>query len=154
MKLAFVMALTVFAVPALAQSAGKTEVFTSAEVHGQLAQLVDQAKAMGISGSVLADYGTHALKLSAMTTNGSAEMHAHFDDVILITEGKATVITGGTIIDAHTVSDGETKGSGIQNGIVQTVSAGDMIHIPAGTPHQFLIAPGTTYSALVIKVRE
>ena len=102
----------------------------------------------------MGEYGTHAIKLSSRTTDGGAEIHAHFDDVMLVTEGNATLITGGTVVDAHTGSDGETHGSGIRNGIVQTISAGDLVHIPAGTPHQLLIAPGTSYSALVIKVRE
>jgi quercetin dioxygenase-like cupin family protein len=154
MKLAFVIALTAFCIPALAQSPGKAEVFSSAQVHGQLAQLAEQAKAKGSSGATLGEYGTHAIKLSSRTADGGAEIHAHFDDVMLVTEGKATLITGGTVVDAHTGSDGETHGSGIRNGIVQTISAGDLVHIPAGTPHQLLIAPGTPYSALVIKVRE
>jgi len=154
MKFVLAIALTVFSVSALAQSTGKAQVFPSADVHGELAKLVDEAKAKGSSGSTLGDYGTHAIKLSARTTSGGAEIHAHFDDVMLVTEGKATLITGGTVIDGHTGSDGETRGASIQNGIVQTISVGDVVHIPAGTPHQLIIAPGTAYSALVVKVKE
>jgi quercetin dioxygenase-like cupin family protein len=94
------------------------------------------------------------MRLNARTTSGGGEIHTHFDDVIIVTEGKATLITGGTVIDPHTGSDGEIRGSGIQNGVVQTISVGDIVHIPAGTPHQLIIATGTTYSYLVIKVRE
>jgi mannose-6-phosphate isomerase-like protein (cupin superfamily) len=155
MKLAIAIALTALGIPALAQSAGKAQVFTSADVHGQLAQLVEQAKAKGSSGgSTLGDYGTHAIKLSARTPSGSAEIHAHFDDVMLVTEGKATLITGGTVVDGRTGADGETHGASIRDGISQTISVGDVVHIPAGTPHQLVIAPGTTYSSVVIKVKE
>jgi mannose-6-phosphate isomerase-like protein (cupin superfamily) len=132
----------------------KAQVFQAAEVHEQLAQLADQARTKGSSTATLADFGGHAMRLNARTTSGGGEIHTHFDDVIIVTEGKATLITGGTVIDPHTGSDGEIRGSGIQNGVVQTISVGDIVHIPAGTPHQLIIATGTTYSYLVIKVRE
>jgi mannose-6-phosphate isomerase-like protein (cupin superfamily) len=138
----------------LAQSTGKAQVFTSAEVHEQLSQLAERAKTKGSDGSALGNYGSHAIQLSARTASGGAEIHAHFDDVMLVTEGKATLITGGTVVDGHTGSDGETRGTSIRDGVSQTISVGDVIHVPAGTPHQLLIAPGTSYSALVIKVRE
>ncbi len=154
MKLAITIALMAFSIPALTQSQGKARVFTSAEVRGQLTQLAEQAKTKGSSGSTLGDYGSHALKLSERTVDGGAEVHAHFDDVMLVIEGKATLITGGTVIDAHTGADGETRGAGIRDGVAQVIAVGDVVHIPAGVPHQLLIPPGTTYSALVIKVKE
>jgi quercetin dioxygenase-like cupin family protein len=73
---------------------------------------------------------------------------------MLVTEGSATLVTGGTVVDGHTNSDGETHGTSIKDGVSQTVSVGDIIHVPAGTPHQLLITPGTSYSAIVIKVKE
>ena len=95
MKFAFVLALSLMVVSARAQSGGNAEVFTSTNVHSQLAQLADQAKSKGSSATTLADYGSHALKLSERTVNGGAEIHAHFDDVMLVIDGKATLITGG-----------------------------------------------------------
>jgi mannose-6-phosphate isomerase-like protein (cupin superfamily) len=152
--LALAIALTVFSLPVLAQSQGKAQVFPAADVHNQFAKLVDEAKAKGSSGYALGDYGTHAIRIAARTKSGGGEIHAHFDDVMLVTEGTATLITGGTVIDPHTGSDGETRGTGILNGTAQTVTVGDVIHISAGTPHQLIVAPGTTYSYIVIKVKE
>jgi len=154
MKLAFAIAFTVFTIPSLAQSPGKAETFSSAQLRDQFSQLTQRAKANGSSGITLGDYGTHALMLSERSTSGGAEIHAHFDDVMLVMDGNATLITGGDVIDGHTRSNGETSGSGIRNGAAQSISAGDLVHIPAGTPHQLLIAPGAKYSALVIKVKE
>ena len=154
MKLATAIALAVLSTSLWAQSPVKAQVFQAAEVHEQLAQLADQARTKGSSTATLPDFGGHAMRLNARTTSGGGEIHTHFDDVIIVTEGKATLITGGTVIDPHTGSDGEIRGSGIQNGVVQTISVGDIVHIPAGTPHQLIIATGTTYSYLVIKVRE
>jgi mannose-6-phosphate isomerase-like protein (cupin superfamily) len=154
MKLAIAIALTAFTIPALAQSAPKAQVFTAADVKGRFAQIAAQAKTKGSSGATLGDYGTHAIRLSERTVDGGAEIHAHFDDVMLVIEGKATLITGGTVIDPHTNADGETHGSGIKDGVTQVISAGDWVHVPAGVPHQLLIPPGTTYSSVVIKVKE
>jgi mannose-6-phosphate isomerase-like protein (cupin superfamily) len=153
MKFTLAITLALFSVACVAQSTGKAEVFSSAQIRSQFDQLAQQAGAKGSGGSTLADYGALAIKLSERTVSGGAEIHAHFDDVMLVTEGKATLVTGGDLIDAYTVSDGETGGTGIRNGVTQSVASGDVIHIPAGTPHQLLIAPGTSYSALVIKVK-
>ena len=154
MKLAITIALIVSTIPCLAQSPGKAEVFHAAQVSAQFAELAQEAKTKGSSGSTLGDYGTHALKLNERTASGGGEIHAHFDDVILVMEGKATLVTGGEIIDPHAGANGETTGSGIRNGIVQPIGTGDLVHIPAGAPHQLIITPGSTYSALVIKVKE
>jgi mannose-6-phosphate isomerase-like protein (cupin superfamily) len=137
-----------------AQSGGKSEVFSALQVRGQLTALAAQAAASGSAGETLADYGSHKLQISVRTASGGAEIHAHFDDVMIVQQGTATLITGGTVVDAKTGADGETKGTGIQGGKSQTVSPGDIVTVNAGVPHQLVIPPGTTYSALVIKVRE
>jgi len=71
-----------------------------------------------------------------------------------VTEGKATLVTGGTVVNPKGESDGETKGSGIQKRKSQTIVQGDIVHIPAGTPHQLMIAGGDTFGAIVVKVKE
>jgi mannose-6-phosphate isomerase-like protein (cupin superfamily) len=154
MRIWIAMVFASFSVAAFAQSPDRAEVFSSAQLKSQLIELAEQAKTKGSSGAKLGDYGSHSIMLSERTAKGGAEVHAHFDDVMLVIEGKATLITGGELIDAHAGLNGESGGSGIRNGTTQSVAAGDLIHIPAGTPHQLLIAPGTQYSALVIKVKE
>ncbi|MGO9337580.1 MAG: cupin domain-containing protein [Terracidiphilus sp.] len=154
MKLTIAIALAIFALPSLAQSPGKAEVFSSGQIHDELMKLAQEGNAKGSGGSTLGDYGTHAIKLSERTVSGGAEVHAHFDDIMIVMEGKATLITGGELIDAHTGSNGESTGSGIRNGITQSIATGDIVHVPAGLPHQLLISPGIAYSALVIKVKE
>ena len=120
----------------------------------QLAELTQAAKAPGSSGATLGDYSSDAIKLSVRTASGGAEIHAHDGDIFVVTEGKATLITGGIVVHAHTGRDGETKGSSIQNGKSQMIVKGDVVHIPAGAPHQLILAPGDEYSAIVIKVKE
>jgi mannose-6-phosphate isomerase-like protein (cupin superfamily) len=139
---------------ASAQSAGKAEVFSSKQLREQLATLAQHAKDTGSAGVTLADYGSHKLQISLRTSSGGAEIHAHFDDVMIVQQGTATLITGGTLIDPKTSADGETKGTAIQGGKSQTIVPGDVITVNAGVAHQLVIPLGTTYSALVIKVKE
>jgi mannose-6-phosphate isomerase-like protein (cupin superfamily) len=137
-----------------AQSTAGAQVYSGKDVAQQLEQLVQKAKASGSSGATLGDFTSHAIKLSVRTTSGGAEVHAHYDDIFFVTGGSATLITGGHVLNAKTGADGETKGSGIEGGTRQEIHKGDVVHIPAGTPHQLLIAPGATYGSIVIKVKE
>ena len=149
-----VFAVSVLALPAFGQTGSSAEVFAGKDVAAQLTSLVDKAKASGSSGATLGDYKSHAIKLSVRTATGGAEIHAHYDDVFVVTEGSATLITGATVIHPKTGADGETTGTKIQDGKSQTITKSDIVHIPAGTPHQLIIAPGETFSAIVVKVRE
>ena len=120
----------------------------------QLTALVEKARPSGSSGAALGDYKSHAIKLSVRTASGGAEIHAHYDDIFVVTDGSATLITGGTVVDTKTGADGESKGTRIQDGKSHTITKSDIVHIPAGTPHQLIIAPGDTFSTIVVKVRE
>lgn len=154
MKLILVATMAAVAIPCCAQAQSNAEVFPARDVTSQLAGLAQKAKGSGSSGATLADYKSHAIKLSVRAASGGAEVHACYDDIFFVTEGTATLVTGGTVESAKAGSDGETTGSDIRNGKSQTIAKGDIVHIPAGVPHQLIVAPGSEYSSIVIKVRE
>jgi mannose-6-phosphate isomerase-like protein (cupin superfamily) len=149
-----VVALMAMAVPAAVLTGDKAEVIPAQNVQAQLAQLAPQAKTSGSSGSTLATYGNLALKLSVRTASGGAEIHARYDDLMIVQQGSATLITGGKVENPQVGNDGETKGSSVQGGQSQTIKVGDVVVVPAGVPHQLLIPKGTLYSALVAKIKE
>jgi mannose-6-phosphate isomerase-like protein (cupin superfamily) len=154
MKLIVILVAAVLTTPAIAQKSGRAEVFSGKDIAAQWATLAQKAQPSGSSGATLGDYKSHSIRLSVRTASGGAEVHAHFDDIFVVTGGSATLITGGTVIDAQAGADGETKGSRVQNGTSQKITKDDIVHIPAGTPHQLIIAPGDAFSAIVVKVRE
>jgi mannose-6-phosphate isomerase-like protein (cupin superfamily) len=154
MKLIAMLALAVFTFPVFAQKGGRAEVFSGKDVAAQLAKLTETAGPSGSSGATLGDYKSHSIRLSVRTASGGAEVHSHFDDIFVVTGGSATLVTGGTVVDAQMGADGEIKGSRVQEGTSQKIAKDDVVHIPAGTPHQLIIVPGDTFSAIVIKVRE
>lgn len=154
MKLLLLFASAAALLPRCVFAQNSTEVFPRKEINAHIEALTQKAKTSGSSGTKLGDYQSHNISISVRSSSGGAEVHAHYDDVFVVTEGRATLITGGTVIDGKTDSDGETKGPSIQNGKSQLIATGDVVHIPAGTPHQIMIADGDVYGAIVIKVRE
>jgi glc operon protein GlcG len=93
------------------------------------------------------DYGSESFRVKASTRTKvlDAEIHLEWTDVIYVTKGAATLVTGGRLSDdttPKTFPDGrpftETKmGSSIIGGESRRVSVGDVVVIPAGTPHWF-----------------
>jgi mannose-6-phosphate isomerase-like protein (cupin superfamily) len=99
-----------------------------------------------------ADFGNHLLEISHRDKDGRAELHKIKADVMVIQSGTATLVYGGEVIDPAPTAPNEIQGSGIKGGDSRTVSPGDIIEIPAGVPHQFLLAPGAQITYLVVKV--
>jgi mannose-6-phosphate isomerase-like protein (cupin superfamily) len=155
MKVALsIFAALAFSVSAAAQSGGQADVFAADQIKAKIAGLSAHVDANGSAGAKLADYGSHKVQISLRTASGGAEIHAHFDDVMIVQQGSATLITGGTVIDPKSNADGETKGTSIQGGKSQTIGVGDIVTVNAGVPHQLIIPAGTTYAAVVIKIKE
>ncbi len=66
-----------------------------------------------------------------------AEIHAKTNHVFIIVDGEADFVTGGKMIEPKEISPGQIRGSGIDGGQVHRLTKGDVITIPAGTPHQW-----------------
>ena len=100
----------------------------------------------------LARYSNHYTMLAVRDRTGSSEVHEHEADIFIIEKGEATLLSGGKMVNPHTQKPGEIRGTSITGGERHTVAAGDVIHIPAGEPHQLLIEAGKPFSYLVVKV--
>jgi mannose-6-phosphate isomerase-like protein (cupin superfamily) len=98
------------------------------------------------------DFGNHILSISHREANGRVEVHQTKADVLVVQSGEADLVTGGEILEPVKTAENELQGSSIRGGVRRHVSAGDVIHIPVGVPHQFFLAPGTQITYLVVKV--
>src|SRR5207244_11571617 len=134
MKLLSIFVAAVFLISLYASAKDKADVFSGKSVASQLQALAQTAKASASGGATLGDYGSHAIKLSVRITSGGAEVHAHYDEVFVGTEGTATLVTGGTGLHAKTRDDGHTQGSGLQKGTADTIAERHIVHMPARTP--------------------
>lgn len=101
----------------------------------------------------LVDYDNHYTMVAHREGNGEAEWHEHEADFLIGQTGSATLIVGGQMPGAKTTAAGEMRGPSIEGGSKQTISAGDIVHVPARTPHQMLLNPGTKFTYFVIKVK-
>ena len=84
----------------------------------------------------------------------SPEQHDHWNDNIIVQEGDATLLYGGTLGGATMSPGGEAgRGGTIAGGQTLDMHASDLITIPAGVPHQMILKPGTHFRFVVIKNR-
>lgn len=108
----------------------------------------------GSAGETLREYPQHRAMLSFRSRDGEAEIHQNFADLFCVLAGTATLVTGGTVIKARAVEPGETRGDSIEGGTRQQLKAGDIAHVPAGLPHQMLVAGEKTVTCFVMKIQE
>ncbi len=102
----------------------------------------------------VANWGNHSMTVAHREGNGEAELHETQNDIIFIRGGEASFILGGKIPDAKPSAANEIRGSKIEGGEKFALHAGDVIHVPVKTPHQFLVEPGHKVDYIAIKVNQ
>ena len=129
--------------------------YTHAVLLERAAYLKKMAKhGDGSASETVKEYPQHFTMLSFRSRSGEAEVHENHADFFYVLEGRATLATGGAVAGARTVGPGETRGDSIEGGARQELRAGDVAHVPAGVPHQMLVAGDKTITCFVIKVLE
>ncbi len=73
---------------------------------------------------------------------------------MIVQSGEATLVVGTDVVDAKNTSPTEIRGTSIRNGIERKVATGDIINMPAGLPHQFLLEPGKQITYIDVVVNE
>jgi glc operon protein GlcG len=97
-----------------------------------------QVRAAFDKGAVLFNQGeTYMVHASRREKPGMAEIHTKDADIVYILDGTATLITGGTAVDAKVTEPDELRGSSISGGESHPLKKGDVIIVPAGVPHWF-----------------
>jgi mannose-6-phosphate isomerase-like protein (cupin superfamily) len=108
----------------------------------------------GSASETLREFPNHCAMLLFRSRDGVAEVHENFADLFYVLEGHATLVTGGVVADAQSAGPGETRGSAVEGGARQQLCAGDVAHVPAGLPHQMLVAGGQAITCLVMKIQQ
>jgi len=89
--------------------------------------------AMVKGGRVIEDEGL--IVIANRGVQRGSEIHAKTNHVFIIVDGEAEFVTGGTMIDPKEISPGQIRGKGIEGGVSHHLSKGEVITIPANTPH-------------------
>ncbi len=103
---------------------------------------------MAKGGSIIDDKGL--IVLAQRRTAGEVEVHAKTNHVFIIVEGEATFITGGTLVDPKQTAPNQTRAASVQGGESHHLTKGDVITIPAKTPHWFKEVPSKTIAYYAI----
>jgi mannose-6-phosphate isomerase-like protein (cupin superfamily) len=93
------------------------------------------------------DAGGYHVAVYGVSRPKSVKQEANFHitkvtEIYFILEGSATIVTGGTVPDPHELHPGSgamvtMQGARIDGGVSRKVTRGDVVIIPAGTPHWF-----------------
>jgi mannose-6-phosphate isomerase-like protein (cupin superfamily) len=119
-----------------------------------LARAADSLRTQHTVARVLGDRGTYQYVLVVRDTTAGPEQHEKWTDVMLVQSGTATVLLGGRYEGSRADAPGELRGGRIVGATSRTVSAGDLLVIPAGVPHQVQVATGGVVRYVTIKAPE
>lgn len=136
-----------FWLPTCLPGAAGVEIWAGADLKASTDKLPSEPGAKGMSGKTLG-----GASLWRRTQSGEAELHRTKTDLMVIEQGSATLVFGGTVVTPRTSAPNEIRGKSIQHGETRKLSPGDIIRIPAGTPHQFILEPGQQISYFALKL--
>jgi mannose-6-phosphate isomerase-like protein (cupin superfamily) len=101
----------------------------------------------------LSDYPSESFLLVHREADGPPELHETQVDVFIVQSGSATLVVGGSLVNAETVAPHEKRNGTIQGGSRKKLSAGDVIRIPARMPHQLVLDGAREFTYYVVKVK-
>ena len=104
---------------------------------------VDSAKVATAleKGGALAKGSDFTVSGARRTGPGQVEVHDKETDIFYVVDGEATFVTGGRMIGGKQTRPDQWLGESIEGGEVHHLAKGDVITIPAGTPHWFKEVP-------------
>ena len=99
-------------------------------------------------GQIINDHGL--IVLANRRGAGEVEVHEKTNHVFIIVEGEATFVTGGTLVSARDTAPGQRRAPSVDGGTVHHLVKGDVITVPAKTPHWFKEVPTKTIAYYAI----
>ena len=102
-------------------------------------------------GAPLLENDLYKIHASRRDAAGQAEVHARDTDILYVLEGTAALVTGGRVVGGAEVARDEVRGPRIEGGTRRELVAGEVVVVPAGTPHWFESVPGP-FVYYVVKV--
>jgi len=103
---------------------------------------------MAKGGEIINDHGL--IVLAQRRSAGEVEVHEKTNHVFIIVEGEATFVTGGTLVGVRDTAPGQRRAPSVTGGEVHHLTKGDVITIPAKTPHWFKEVPTKTIAYYAI----
>jgi len=116
-----------------------------------------KADATGMAGGGIGNLEKYQLIVVRRDKTGEAESHEKFVDIMIVTEGEATLRIGGQIVETRPNAAGEVRGKllldlGPTKMVEKKIAPGDIIHLPPGLPHWVVLADGKQITYLLLKL--
>ena len=108
------------------------------------------AAVMAKGGPIVSDPGL--VVLANRRGSGEVEYHEHTNHIFIMVEGEATFVTGGTMVGAKRTKPDQMVATSIDGGEIHHLSKGDVITIPAKTPHWWKEVPSKTVAYYAINI--
>jgi mannose-6-phosphate isomerase-like protein (cupin superfamily) len=81
-----------------------------------------------------------------------AAVHEKDAELMIVLQGTGNIVTGGKLVDEKRNNANNLGGSSITGGNSQTVVKGDMLIVPANTPHQVIPTGGAPIVLMTLHV--
>lgn len=108
------------------------------------------AAVMSKGGPIVSDPGL--VVLAQRREAGPVEYHDRTNHVFVMVEGEATLVVGGTMVDAKRTAADQMRAPSLEGGTTYHLSKGDVITIPAKTPHWFKEVPTKTVAYYAVNI--
>lgn len=115
--------------PAAQNAAPELKTYTSA---ADVQALIAQKKAAPLLAAA-----PYSVNIEYRATVGPAAVHEREAEIFYIIEGSGTLVTGGKLVNQTRTNPTNLSGTAVSGGSSRTVSHGDFILVPEGTPHWF-----------------
>ena len=125
--------------------------WTELELSQRNSQLGRTIRPDGSSRETLADYvtpaGSHRFRFIRRDRDGLPEQHDNIEDYVYIQSGQGTIQVGGQMLGRR-----GDLGTEIVGGSRYAVGAGDVLRIPAGIPHAYLVGDAGHITYVLVRV--
>jgi mannose-6-phosphate isomerase-like protein (cupin superfamily) len=145
---------TAAASSALAQQASAMKTFMN---NKEIMGLIDKAKAdrkgdAPLVAEPILSLAPYRAQLEYRPGTSPAAVHEKDAELMVVLEGTGDIVTGGKLADEKRTNANNLSGSSITGGNSQAVVKGDMLIVPANTPHQVIPTGGAPIVLMTLHV--
>ncbi len=150
------LSLLAATLPALARAADAAAVQTYMS-NPQIMGLIDKARAdrkgdAPMVAEPILLLAPYRVQLEYRPGNAPAALHEKDAELMVVLQGAGTIVTGGKLVDEKRSNANNLSGASISGGAAQTVAVGDMLIVPANTPHQVIPTGGAPIVLMTLHV--
>ena len=155
--LAFTILATALASSAVAQQAAAPPLKTFMN-NKEITGLIDKAKADRkgdaplVPEPILGLAPFYRAQLEYRPGTSPAAVHEKDAELMIVFEGTGNIVTGGKLVEEKRTNANNLSGTSIAGGDSQAVVKGDMLIVPANTPHQVIPTGGAPIVLITLHV--